>query len=193
MMLGSSINPKREKACKTRRVPLVGLPSACRQTGRQTGCTCCWAQNDTARPLPLTGYHGAFALHGTSTSARRIHAAQVRTSQTRTSCATQHTPRSLRGVRCQLERCNTTLNLNQRYFPRRPTVCVSRKWAGVDKAGEQYKLKARQKSVKRAESHLSACLPRQAARFVGHGLADSPTVEVNRHAHNKPYCVTQAR
>jgi len=29
--------------------------------------------------------------------------------------------------------------------------------------------------------------PASGARFVGHGLEGSPTVDVNRHAHNKPF------
>jgi hypothetical protein len=49
------------------------------------------------------------------------------------------------------------------------TVCVTRKWAGVDSAWEQKKTEARKMLVNRAESHLSG------ARFVGrrHGI---PTV-----------------
>jgi hypothetical protein len=43
----------------------------------------------------------------------------------------------------------------------RPTVCVSRWWAGVDSALGQKKLEARKKPVSRGESHQSA------ARFVG--------------------------
>ena len=41
--------------------------------------------------------------------------------------------------------------------------------------------------LKRADS------PASGARIVGHGLADSPTVVVNRHAHNKPAYDIQAR
>jgi len=43
----------------------------------------------------------------------------------------------------------------------RPTVCVSRWWAGWDSAGEQEKPEARKMPVSRDESHQSA------ARFVG--------------------------
>ena len=43
----------------------------------------------------------------------------------------------------------------------RPTVCVTRKWAGVDNVWEQEKPEARKMLVNRAESHLSG------ARFVG--------------------------
>jgi len=43
----------------------------------------------------------------------------------------------------------------------RPTVCVSRVWASVDKPSKQKKLKAREKLLNRADSHTSA------ARFVG--------------------------
>jgi hypothetical protein len=43
----------------------------------------------------------------------------------------------------------------------RPTVCVSRWWAGVDSAWEQKKPEARKMLVSRDESHQSA------ARFVG--------------------------
>jgi hypothetical protein len=42
----------------------------------------------------------------------------------------------------------------------KPTVCVSRWWAGWDSAGEQEKLEARKMLVSRDESHQSA------ARFV---------------------------
>jgi hypothetical protein len=44
---------------------------------------------------------------------------------------------------------------------KRPTVCVSRWWAGVDSAGEQEKLEARKMLENGDESHQSA------ARFVG--------------------------
>jgi len=43
----------------------------------------------------------------------------------------------------------------------RPTVCVTRVWAGVDNVWEQEKLKARKMLVNRADSHTSG------ARFVG--------------------------
>jgi hypothetical protein len=35
------------------------------------------------------------------------------------------------------------------------TVCVTRKWAGVDSVWEQEKPEAKKMSIKRAESHLS--------------------------------------
>jgi hypothetical protein len=35
--------------------------------------------------------------------------------------------------------------------------------------------------------------PASGARFGGHGLEDPPTLVVNRHAHNKPSFVIQAR
>jgi hypothetical protein len=41
-----------------------------------------------------------------------------------------------------------------------PTVCVTRKWAGVDNVWEQKKLEARKMLLNRADSHLSG------ARFV---------------------------
>jgi len=44
---------------------------------------------------------------------------------------------------------------------KRPTVCVSRWWAGWDSLQEQKKLEARKLLENRAESHQSA------ARFVG--------------------------
>jgi hypothetical protein len=55
------------------------------------------------------------------------------------------------------------LNRNSAYLPfqSRRTVCVTRKWAGVDSAWEQEKLEARKMLVNRAESHTSG------ARFVG--------------------------
>jgi len=43
----------------------------------------------------------------------------------------------------------------------RPTVCVTRVWAGVDNAWEQEKLEARKMLENAAESHTSG------ARFVG--------------------------
>jgi len=39
---------------------------------------------------------------------------------------------------------------------------------------------------------MAADSPASGARFVGHGLEDSPTVVVNPHAHNKPSCIIQA-
>jgi LSD1 subclass zinc finger protein len=45
-----------------------------------------------------------------------------------------------------------------------PTVCVTRKWAGVDSVWEQEKLEARKMLENRAESHLSG------ARFVSCAL-----------------------
>jgi hypothetical protein len=46
----------------------------------------------------------------------------------------------------------------------RPTVCISRWWAGWDSAGEQEKPEARKMPENGAESHQSA------ARFVGRFL-----------------------
>jgi hypothetical protein len=43
---------------------------------------------------------------------------------------------------------------------KRPTVCVTRKWAGVDNVRKREKLEARKLLENRAESHLSG------ARFV---------------------------
>jgi len=41
------------------------------------------------------------------------------------------------------------------FLHKHPTVCVTRKWAGLDSVWEQKKLEARKVPVKRAESHLS--------------------------------------
>jgi len=46
----------------------------------------------------------------------------------------------------------------------RLTVCVTRKWAGVDSVWKQKKLEARKMLEKRVDSHLSG------ARFVGQFL-----------------------
>ncbi|MBI2707962.1 MAG: hypothetical protein HYX35_06615 [Proteobacteria bacterium] len=56
------------------------------------------------------------------------------------------------------------------------TVCVSRKWAGVDSVREQKKPEARKMPENRGDSHLSA------ARFVRqpHGTQDS-LIEKRRH------------
>jgi hypothetical protein len=53
-----------------------------------------------------------------------------------------------------------------------PTVCVTRKWAGVENVWEQEKLEARKMLENAAESHLSG------ARFVGTLLTfeDSPAL-----------------
>jgi hypothetical protein len=60
--------------------------------------------------------------------------------------------------------------MNANFARKRPTVCVSRWWAGVDSAWEQGKPEARKMLVSRDESHQSA------ARFVGRFFVvqDSP-------------------
>ena len=52
----------------------------------------------------------------------------------------------------------TSLFTRRNYY--QLTVCVTRKWAGVDSAWEQEKPEARKMPVNRADSHLSG------ARFV---------------------------
>jgi hypothetical protein len=57
---------------------------------------------------------------------------------------------------------DTFLVFIPRYARGKPTACVTRVWAGVDKVWEQKKLEARKMLVNRADSHTSG------ARFVGH-------------------------
>jgi len=53
------------------------------------------------------------------------------------------------------------------------TVCVTRKWAGVDNVWEREKLKARKMLENRAESHLSG------ARFVRRNWTEDSLAEKN--------------
>jgi len=57
----------------------------------------------------------------------------------------------------------------------RRTVCVTRKWAGVDKDEKREKLEARKMLLNRADSHLSG------ARFVGRFWIAQDSLLEKRH------------
>jgi len=63
----------------------------------------------------------------------------------------------------------------------RLTVCVTRKWAGVDSAWEQRKLEARKMLENAAES------PASSACFVGRGFEDSLATAVTRFQHTHSF------